>query len=61
MSPEGWSQEKSEICEGFDHPDAPPLDTEAAAAQLKQATRDLQVRLLVVLLSAYELLVAPTF
>jgi hypothetical protein len=28
----------AEICEGFDHPDAPPTDLDAAAQQLKLAT-----------------------
>ena len=26
------------ICEGFDHPDAPPTDLDAAAAQQREAT-----------------------
>lgn len=28
------------LLQGFNHPDAPPLDVQSAAAQLAQATRD---------------------
>lgn len=27
------------ICEGFDHPEAPPLDVDDAARQLREATQ----------------------
>jgi hypothetical protein len=33
-----WICPAETICEGFDHPDAPPTDLEAAAQQLKLAT-----------------------
>ncbi|KAL6754634.1 hypothetical protein V8C86DRAFT_2696655 [Haematococcus lacustris] len=46
MDPADWQREKDNICEGFDHPDAPVLDVGSAAAQLKQATHDVQVRTL---------------
>ncbi|KAG2428344.1 hypothetical protein HXX76_010490 [Chlamydomonas incerta] len=41
-----WEWEKTNICEGFDHPDAPPLDVEEAARQLKEANTMTQLRLL---------------
>eukprot|EP00199_Chlamydomonas_sp_CCMP681_P006158 CAMPEP_0119103192 /NCGR_PEP_ID=MMETSP1180-20130426/1697_1 /TAXON_ID=3052 ORGANISM="Chlamydomonas cf sp, Strain CCMP681" /NCGR_SAMPLE_ID=MMETSP1180 /ASSEMBLY_ACC=CAM_ASM_000741 /LENGTH=211 /DNA_ID=CAMNT_0007087637 /DNA_START=12 /DNA_END=647 /DNA_ORIENTATION=+ len=46
MEKTSWDQEKAQICEGFDHPDAPPLDVHSAALQLKQATRDTQLQML---------------
>lgn len=33
-----WDMEKQEICEGFDHPDAPETDLAEAANQLRIAT-----------------------
>ncbi|KAI8470751.1 MAG: hypothetical protein J3K34DRAFT_249163 [Monoraphidium minutum] len=38
MEPAAWDKEKREICEGFDHPDAPPTDLAEAARQLRTAT-----------------------
>ena len=46
MNDQDWNLEKEEICEGFDHPDAKPLDAETlpkAAEQLKISVRDNQV------------------
>lgn len=46
MNNEDWNLEKQEICEGFDHPDAKPLDAETlplAAEQLRISLRDNQV------------------
>ncbi|KAJ9520080.1 hypothetical protein QJQ45_030124 [Haematococcus lacustris] len=39
-------REMPRVSAGFDHPDAPVLDVGSAAAQLKQATHDVQVRTL---------------
>ncbi|KAG2487265.1 hypothetical protein HYH03_014106 [Edaphochlamys debaryana] len=33
-----WAWEKTNVCEGFDHPEAGPLDVESAAQQLREAT-----------------------
>ncbi|KAG2487266.1 hypothetical protein HYH03_014107 [Edaphochlamys debaryana] len=41
-----WQWEKENICEGFDHEEAGPLDVEAAAQQLREANKMTQVRLL---------------
>ncbi|GIM07544.1 hypothetical protein Vretimale_11642 [Volvox reticuliferus] len=41
-----WEWEKANICEGFDHPEAGPLDVEEAAKQLKEANKMTQLRLL---------------
>ncbi|PNH08077.1 hypothetical protein TSOC_005395 [Tetrabaena socialis] len=41
-----WEWEKANICEGFDHPDAEPLDVESAARQLREANKMTQLRLL---------------
>eukprot|EP00198_Chlamydomonas_reinhardtii_P011262 XP_001700599.1 predicted protein [Chlamydomonas reinhardtii] len=41
-----WDWEKANICEGFDHADAPELDVEEAARQLKEANTMTQLRLL---------------
>jgi hypothetical protein len=38
MNEYDWDWEKQNICEGFDHPDAPPTDTDEAARQLRAAT-----------------------
>jgi hypothetical protein len=38
MTEYDWDWEKQNICEGFDHPDAPPTDTDEAARQLRAAT-----------------------
>lgn len=46
MGKEDWNREKEEICEGFDHPDAKPLDEETlpkAAEQLRLSMRNEQV------------------
>jgi len=44
-----WNLEKEEICEGFDHPDARPLDAETlpkAAEQLRISMKDNTMRLM---------------
>ncbi len=45
MDAQSWEAEKT-ICEGLDHADAPPLDTAHAARTLREATQQLQLRLL---------------
>ncbi|GLC36719.1 hypothetical protein PLESTM_000494800 [Pleodorina starrii] len=41
-----WEWEKANICEGFDHPEAGPLDVDEAARQLREANKMTQLRLL---------------
>lgn len=41
-----WDWERENVCEGFDHPEAPPLDVEEAARQLREANKMTQLRLL---------------
>lgn len=39
MDASEWKEEGGAICEGFDHPDAPPTDVAGAARQLREATK----------------------
>ncbi|KXZ44484.1 hypothetical protein GPECTOR_67g324 [Gonium pectorale] len=41
-----WEWEKANVCEGFDHAEAGPLDVEEAAKQLREANKMTQLRLL---------------
>ena len=38
MNPVSWQIEAAEVCEGFDHEEAEPLDMQAAAVKLLQAS-----------------------
>lgn len=38
MDPVSWQLEATHVCEGFDHEEAGPLDTHAAASKLLQAS-----------------------
>jgi Fe-S-cluster containining protein len=46
MDARQWRAEAEQICEGFDHPDAPPTDLAEAARQLRTATAHDAARLL---------------
>jgi Fe-S-cluster containining protein len=39
MDAREWAEEGGAVCEGFDHPDAPPTDVADAARQLREATK----------------------
>lgn len=39
MDEREWRAEAESVCEGFDHPDAPPTDALDAATQLREATK----------------------
>jgi Fe-S-cluster containining protein len=39
MEPAEWGAEAEAVCEGFDHPDAPPLEPLDAARQLREAAK----------------------
>lgn len=38
MDPEAWEAERSDVCEGIDHEEAPQIDIEQAALQLQAST-----------------------
>ncbi|BDA41529.1 hypothetical protein COCOBI_02-3100 [Coccomyxa sp. Obi] len=38
MDPEAWKAERSDMCEGIDHEEAPEIDIEKAALQLQAST-----------------------
>ena len=44
MDPAAWQQEGKEVCEGFDHEDADPLNMQDATAKLKLTTEHFVVR-----------------
>lgn len=45
MHPKEWDWEKENICEGFDHPEALPLDLDEAARQLREANKMTAMRM----------------